>query len=46
MIMNKYEALYRWSCHKMKIQERFERNNQIHIKYPRGAVYTCYMGVT
>nr|DAE06845.1 MAG TPA: PemK-like protein [Siphoviridae sp. ctL0q1] len=44
-IMNKYEALYRWSCHKMKIQENFERNNQIHIKYPRGAVYTCYMGV-
>ena len=44
-IMNKYEALYRWSCHKMKIQEKFERNNQIHIKYPRGAVYTCYMGV-
>ena len=45
MAINKYEALYRWSCHKLKIQERFERNNQIHVKYPRGAIYTCYMGI-
>lgn len=43
--MNKYEALYRWSFHKLKLQERFERNNQIHAKYPRGAIYACYMGM-
>ena len=43
--MNKYEGLYRWSCHKMRLQEKFERNNQIHTKYPRGAIYACYMGV-
>lgn len=43
--MNKYEALYRWACHKMRIQERFEKNNQIHVKYPRGSIYACYMGV-
>ena len=28
----------------MRLQEKFERNNQIHVKYPRGAIYTCYMG--
>lgn len=44
-LINKYEQLYRWSCHKLKIQEKFERKNQIHIKYPRGAIYACYMGV-
>lgn len=42
--MNKYEALYRWACHKMRLQEKFERNNQIHVKYPRGSIYACYMG--
>ena len=39
--MNKYEALYRWACHKMRLQEKFETNNQIHAKYPRGAFYAC-----
>lgn len=43
--MNKYEALYRWSCHKMRLQEKFERNNQINVKFPRSAIYACYMGV-
>ena len=43
--MNKYEALYRWSFHKLKLQEKFERNNQIHAKYPRGTIYACYMGI-
>lgn len=45
MVMNKYEALYRWACHKMRLQEKFEKNNQIHVKYPRGSIYTCYMGI-
>ena len=43
--MNKYEALYRWACHKMRLQEKFERNNQIGVKYPRGTIYACYMGI-
>lgn len=42
---NKFENLYRWSCHKLRLQEKFERKNQIHVKYPRGAIYACYMGV-
>lgn len=45
VFMNKYEALYRWSFNKFKLQEKFERNNQIHTKYPRGAIYACYMGI-
>lgn len=43
-IINKYEALYRWSCHKLRLQEKFDRNNQIRVHYPRGAIYACYMG--
>lgn len=44
-MMNKYEALYRWSFHKMKLQEKFERNHQGKVNYPRGAIYACYMGI-
>ena len=43
--MNKFEALYRWSSHKMRLQDKFEHNSQIHVKYPRGSIYACYMGV-
>lgn len=45
MAFNKYEAMYRWICFKLRLQEKFERNNQIHVNYPRGAIYTCYMGM-
>ena len=45
MAFNKYEAMYRWICYKLKLQEKFERNNQIHSNYPRGAIYACYMGM-
>lgn len=45
MAFNKYEAMYRWICYKLKLQEKFERNNQIHASYPRGAIYACYMGM-
>lgn len=45
MAFNKYEAMYRWICYKLRLQEKFERNNQIHVNYPRGAIYTCYMGM-
>lgn len=43
--MSIYEQLYRWACHKLKIQEKFERNSQVKSFYPRGAIYACYMGV-
>lgn len=45
MVFNKYEAMYRWMCYKLKLQEKFERNNQIHANYPRGSIYACYMGM-
>lgn len=45
MAFNKYEAMYRWICYKLKLQENFERNNQLRINYPRGAIYACYMGM-
>lgn len=45
MAFNKYEAMYRWMCYKLKLQEKFERNNQIHANYPRGSIYACYMGI-
>ena len=43
-LANKFENLYRWSSHKLKLQDLFERNNQQRIKYPRGSIYTCYLG--
>lgn len=45
MAFNKYEAMYRWMCYKLKLQEKFERNSQIHANYPRGSIYACYMGI-
>lgn len=44
MPYNKYENMFRWAAHKLKLQEKFERNNQQFAKYPRGAIYTCYLG--
>ena len=41
---NKYEQLFRWTAHKLKIQDKFNRNNQKYVKYPRGAIYACYFG--
>ena len=43
-IGNKFENLYRWSGHKLKIQDKFNKNNQLEVKYPRGAIYACYLG--
>ena len=37
--------MYKWICYKLKLQEKFERNNQIHANYPRGTIYACYMGM-
>ena len=42
--MSRYEQFYRWACHKLKLQEKHERNSQTKVFYPRGAVYACYMG--
>ena len=44
-VYNKYEDLFRWACHKLRLQEKFEKNNQLKNFCPRGAIYTCYMGV-
>lgn len=41
---NKYEDFFRWLPTKLKLQEKFEDNDQKSILFPRGAVYTCYMG--
>lgn len=43
-IDNKYENMFRWMSNKLRIQDRFIRNNQSNIKYPRGAIYACYFG--
>lgn len=44
MPYNKFENLLRWTSHKLKIQDSFNRNNQCRVKYPRGAIYACYLG--
>ena len=41
---NKYENLYRWSCHKLQLQEKFERKKQAKSKHSRGSIYSCYLG--
>lgn len=41
---NKFENLYKWLAHKLKLQEHFFNNNQRTDKYPRGAIYACYLG--
>ena len=41
---NKYENFFRWLPTKLKIQEKFDKNNQSGVLFPRGAIYTCYMG--
>ena len=43
-IDNKYENMFRWMSNKLRIQDRFNRNNQNSVKYPRGAIYACYFG--
>jgi len=44
IIDNKYENFFRWMANKLRIQDRFNINNQQFVKYPRGAIYSCYMG--
>ena len=44
MSYNKFENLLRWTAHKLKLQDKFVNNNQINVKYPRGAIYACYLG--
>ena len=41
---NKFENMFRWMSNKLRIQDRFIRNNQRHVKYPRGSIYACYLG--
>ena len=43
-ISNKYENLFRWMSNKLRIQDKFNRNNQLYAKYPRGSIYACYFG--
>lgn len=43
-ITNKYENMFRWMSNKLRIQDKFNRNSQAHVKYPRGAIYACYFG--
>lgn len=42
-IDNKYENMFRWMSNKLKIQDRFIKNNQRNIKYSRGSIYACYL---
>lgn len=44
MPYNKYENMFKWTAKKLRIQQSFERNNQKQSKYPRGAIYACYLG--
>ena len=44
LIDNKYENMFRWMSNKLRIQDRFNKNNQSKVKYPRGAIYACYFG--
>lgn len=41
---NKYENLFRWSAHKLRLQDKFTKKNQLKTKYPRGFIYACYLG--
>lgn len=43
-ISNKYENLFRWMSNKLRLQDKFNRNEQRNAKYPRGAIYTCHFG--
>lgn len=44
MAYNKFENLLRWTSCKLKLQDKFDRNNQRNVKFPRGSVYACYLG--
>lgn len=44
IINNKYENFFRWMPNKLKIQDKFYKNDQRNVKYPRGAIYACYFG--
>lgn len=41
---NKYENLLRWTAHKLKLQDKFKRNDMSSLNVPRGCIYTCYFG--
>ena len=43
-INNKYENLLRWTATKIKLQDKFNKNSQSTVKYPRGAIYACHLG--
>jgi mRNA interferase MazF len=43
-INNKYENMFRWMSNKLKIQDKFQKNDQRNVKYPRGSIYTCHFG--
>ena len=43
-INNKYENLFRWMSNKLRLQDKFYKNDQRSVKYPRGAIYTCHLG--
>ena len=37
-INNKYENLFRWMSNKLRLQDKFYKNDQRSVKYPRGAI--------
>ncbi|MBQ4543671.1 MAG: type II toxin-antitoxin system PemK/MazF family toxin [Clostridia bacterium] len=43
-IANKYENMLRWIPNKLRIQEKFNKNPQTTVRYPRGSIYTCFFG--
>lgn len=44
VISNKYENFFRWMPNKLRIQDRFTKNDQRNVKYPLGSIYACYFG--
>lgn len=44
MAYNKYENILRWTAHKIKLQDKFLKNAQEKVKYPRGSIYSCFLG--
>lgn len=43
-INNKYENFFRWMPNKLKIQDKFTKNDQRNVKYPSGSIYACFLG--
>lgn len=44
LINNKYENFFRWMSNKLRLQDKFVKNDQRNARYPRGSIYACYLG--